>query len=1006
MKLFAEGKECNSSQDSSKLHDRDDKAYRRKRQTLDDFDLYAIPKMLKGLDTSKFGSVAKDIEALCARRSQILKHDPLMNSKSLNRLCEQSNSKNWRANQIAQARAISLQDGRPSDDTSAVTPPVIYLSSDDEHSGDTRHSHPFLKQAVPKETACKVSVEVLTVEDDLQSKAQQGEEVNGGQSNVGINNGTDLATGDDQVILENNIQDFSGKEGYNDIKAEDDRMADSEDKSPTESVVLNRNLQAFSGKENYIETEDTRMTDKESKSPMRNLVLENSLQTYSRKKRCHEIETEDQRMAYMEGSSLMENLAQPELKTDNQNLGYGNTCAENDIADKDDLANLWSEMAVALGCSKEFSFKDINGDPSTVERAEDEGCDHSLVLKDDIGYVCRICGIIKTGIESVFEFSYNKGKRTSRTYASETRNTSDRGSTKILPIRVKSSIEELTVTEVAAHPRHMRQMKPHQLEGFNFLCSNLIADNPGGCILAHAPGSGKTFIIISFMQSFLARSPNVRPLVVLPKGILATWRKEFQIWQVEDTPLYDFYTFKADNRAQQLGVLRKWVEQKSIMFLGYQQFSTIICDNGTDKAAVECREILLKIPTILILDEGHTPRNEDTNTLQSLARVETPLKVVLSGTLYQNHVKEVFNILNLVRPKFMKLQTSRDAVRRIMCKVEIQGTKKLSSESTFFDLVEQTLQQKDDFKRKAAVIQDLRGMTSKVLHYYKGDFLEELPGLVDFTLILNLSKKQKREVENLKSDSVSIFKRICLGSLLYVHPCLKAFSKKNPSNGDKGCSIDGEEMDIMVKKLIVEEGVKTKFFLEILSLCESASEKLLVFSQYILPLKLFERLAIKSRGWSRDKEIFMITGDSRNEQREWSMERFNNSPYAKVFFGSIKACGEGISLVGASRIIILDVHLNPSVTRQAIGRAFRPGQKRKVYTYRLIAADSPEEEDHSTCFRKELISRMWFEWNDKSMNQEFDMKAVHVDECGDPFLESMSLREDLKVIYKRLDFSS
>ncbi|KAF9676056.1 hypothetical protein SADUNF_Sadunf09G0098800 [Salix dunnii] len=37
----------------------------------------------------------------------------------------------------------------------------------------------------------------------------------------------------------------------------------------------------------------------------------------------------------------------------------------------------------------------------------------------------------------------------------------------------------------------------------------------------------------------------------------------------------------------------------------------------------------------------------------------------------------------------------------------------------------------------------------------------------------------------------------------------------------------------------------------------------------------------------------------------------------QVFFRSIKACGEWISLVGASRIIILDAHLNPSVTRKA-----------------------------------------------------------------------------------------
>jgi DNA repair and recombination RAD54-like protein len=178
-----------------------------------------------------------------------------------------------------------------------------------------------------------------------------------------------------------------------------------------------------------------------------------------------------------------------------------------------------------------------------------------------------------------------------------------------------------------------------------------------------------------------------------------------------------------------------------------------------------------------------------------------------------------------------------------------------------------------------------------------------------------------------------------------------------------------------------------------------------VFSQYLLPLKYLEKLAMKWKGWSLDKEIFVISGDSTTEQRECSMETFDNSPDAKIFFGSIKACGEGISLVGASRIIILDVHLNPSVTRQAIGRAFRPGQKKKVYVYRLIAADSLEEQDHSTCFKKELISKMWFEWNEYCGDRAFEVETLDVKKCGDLFLESPLLGEDVKALYKRLDFS-
>ncbi|XP_056164159.1 protein CHROMATIN REMODELING 35 isoform X2 [Syzygium oleosum] len=667
----------------------------------------------------------------------------------------------------------------------------------------------------------------------------------------------------------------------------------------------------------------------------------------------------------------------------------------------DGLGDIWNEMTMALECSKDIAEDMENWEhPSSDDNSSEdmEDCDHSFVLKDDIGFVCRVCGVVDRKIETIFEFQYNKVKRSGRTYVSDNRKGSDASGLAGFDLPQ----DDLAVTEIAAHPRHMKQMKPHQVEGFNFLVSNLITDNPGGCILAHAPGSGKTFMMISFMQSFLAKYPHARPLVVLPKGILPTWKKEFQTWQVEDIPLLDLYN-KADSRPQQLEVLKQWVNQKSILFLGYKQFSAIVCDSVTSAHSIKCQEILLQAPSLLILDEGHTPRNEDTDVLQSLAKVQTPRKVVLSGTLYQNHVREVFNILNLVRPKFLKLDSSRVVIKRILSRANMSGIRKQlqGGKDFFYNLVEHTLQKETDFKRKATVIQDLREMTKKVLHYYKGDFLDELPGLVDFTVVLNLSPKQRPEVDYVKRLAQK-FKMNSVGSAVYLHPKLKHLSRSSAATNGK--SVDPEtiiKIDELLEKLDVKQGVKAKFFLNILRLCESAGEKLLVFSQFLLPLKFMERLVMKVRSWSLGREIFFISGDSSTEERESSMEQFNNSPDAKVFFGSIKACGEGISLVGASRIIILDVHLNPSVTRQAIGRAFRPGQKRKVYAYRLVAADSPEEEDHVTCFKKELISKMWFEWNEYCGFQDFDVETVDAEECSDPFLESPFLHEDVKVLYKR-----
>ncbi|CAN8248046.1 unnamed protein product [Cochlearia groenlandica] len=564
-----------------------------------------------------------------------------------------------------------------------------------------------------------------------------------------------------------------------------------------------------------------------------------------------------------------------------------------------DLGNIWNEMAMAIVCSKDTTGESSHKEPKT-DVVED--CEHSFILMDDMGYVCRVCRVIDKSILDIIDVQFSKAKRNTRTYAPKTRNKKFGES----DVELKLSEEGLMIGGLSAHPMHAEQMKPHQIEGFQFLCSNLVADVPGGCIMAHAPGSGKTFMIISFMQSFLAKYPQAKLLVVLPKGILSTWKTEFIRWQVEDIPLLDLYSAKAENRAQQLAILKKWMEKKSILFLGYQQFSTIVCDESST-ISLSCQEILLKVPSILILEEGHTPRNEDTNVLQSLAQVQTLRKVVLSGTLYQNHVKEVFNILNLVRPKFFKLDTSKSIVKRILSRAPISDVRSHMGatsdvSSAFNEIVEHTLQKGKDFNVKKCVIQDLREMTKNVLHYYKGDFLDELPGLDDFTVVLNLSPKQLNEVKKLRREKRK-FKVSAVGSTIYLQRSVSC---------------------------------------------------------------LWIGLTIRQTRKS-----------------------------------SIRACGEGISLVGASRILILDVPLNPSVSRQAIGRAFRPGQTKKVHAYRLIAGSSPEEEDHNTCFRKEVIAKMWFEWNKYCGYKNFDVETIDVDKSDDVFLDSPALREDIRVLYKR-----
>ncbi|KAJ0495375.1 putative DNA helicase [Helianthus annuus] len=76
--------------------------------------------------------------------------------------------------------------------------------------------------------------------------------------------------------------------------------------------------------------------------------------------------------------------------------------------------DLWNEMSIGLEFLMEMH-------PSSDQKSREDGqeCDHSYILKDYIGYVCRVCGLIQTPIDSIIEFHrpkvrLNKNYRSTR----------------------------------------------------------------------------------------------------------------------------------------------------------------------------------------------------------------------------------------------------------------------------------------------------------------------------------------------------------------------------------------------------------------------------------------------------------------------------------------------------------------------------------------------------------------------------------------------------------------
>jgi hypothetical protein len=83
--------------------------------------------------------------------------------------------------------------------------------------------------------------------------------------------------------------------------------------------------------------------------------------------------------------------------------------------------------------------------------------------------------------------------------------------------------------------------------------------------------------------------------------------------------------------------------------------------------------------------------------------------------------------------------------------------------------------------------------------------------------------------------------------------------------------------------------------------------------------------------------------DGKTTDRQARVAHFQEDPDCRLFLVSLKAGGQGLNLTAADYIYILDPWWNPAVEAQAVDRAHRIGQTRRVFAYRLIARDTVEE---------------------------------------------------------------
>ena len=127
-----------------------------------------------------------------------------------------------------------------------------------------------------------------------------------------------------------------------------------------------------------------------------------------------------------------------------------------------------------------------------------------------------------------------------------------------------------------------------------------------------------------------------------------------------------------------------------------------------------------------------------------------------------------------------------------------------------------------------------------------------------------------------------------------------------------------------------------------------AKRRVLVFSQFTSMLEL-----LKQSLNARNIKHLQLTGQTQN--RAEVVDAFQNGD-APVFLISLKAGGVGLNLTAADTVIHYDPWWNPAAEDQATDRAYRIGQDKPVFVYKLICSGTVEERIRALQGRKSALA--------------------------------------------------
>ncbi len=425
------------------------------------------------------------------------------------------------------------------------------------------------------------------------------------------------------------------------------------------------------------------------------------------------------------------------------------------------------------------------------------------------------------------------------------------------------------------------EFREYQLKGYGWLWFMYKYGLNG--ILADDMGLGKTLQALTVLQKAKEVDGPAPTLVICPTTVVFNWESEIQKF------------------APELSCLKLSGADRKSLFKEIPNYDVVITSYALIRRDIKhFKDIIFRY---IILDESQNIKNAMSQTAQAVKQLQASHKLALSGTPIENKLEELWSVFDFLMPGFLLTMAEFNSryVNPIMERQDKTVEKRLKLQIYPFILR----------RMKRDVAKDLPDKVENIAYCELTDEQKDF-----YLQVLDSTKEElfkSIEQNGLEKSRLSIFSALLRLRQICCHPRL--YDKENVKHIMSSGKF--EKLKVMLEEIISE------------------GHRVLLFSQFVNMLDIV-------KGWLEREGIEYEYLTGKTKDRQAAVEHFNNSKIP-IFLISLKAGGTGLNLTGADYVIHYDPWWNPAVEDQATDRAYRIGQTKKVFVYRLITKNTVEE---------------------------------------------------------------